>query len=148
VYWSTASYVQSRADHAIELERMLLRTAYAEGGRGALTAAIEQRIADKRFEGAFYLLADAQFSPLAGNLKLWPATVRADGWQSLSGREWKSEAADAPALRAMNETLPDGSHLLIGATIGDLDEFARNIGTALAWTAVLVLVLAAVMGVA
>ena len=147
VYWSTASYVRSRADHAIELERTLLRAAYADGGRNALSAAIERRIADKRFESAFYLLADAQFSALAGNLKLWPAAARLDGWQSLSGREWRADAVDAPALRALVETLPDGSHLLIGTTIGDLDEFARNIGTALAWSAVLVLVLAAVMSV-
>ena len=147
VYWSAASYVRSRADHAIELERTLLRGAYADGGRGALSAAIAQRIAGKGFEGAFYLLADAQFATLAGNLKLWPAAARLDGWQSLSGREWRADAVDAPALRALVETLPDGSRLLIGTTIGDLDEFARNIGTALAWSAVLVLVLAAVMSV-
>jgi signal transduction histidine kinase len=145
VYGSTASYVHSRSDHAIEIERTQLRQAYADGGRNGLVAAIEQRIADKRFEGAFYLLADPNLAFLAGNLSVWPAALgQASGWKSLSGREWMPDAADKPALRAMTETLPDGSHLLVGTTIGDLDEFTRNIRTALVWSGLLLLVIAGV----
>ena len=148
VYWSTAAYVRGRADHAIEIERSLLRQAYTDGGRSALVAAIAQRIADKRFEGAFYLLADAQLSPLAGNLPIWPlASGEADGWKILGGRQWKPEAPDGPMLRAMVETLADGSHLLVGTTIGDLDEFARNIRIALVWSGLLLLVIAGVASV-
>jgi signal transduction histidine kinase len=148
VYWSTASYVRSRADHAIEVERTMLRQAFAEGGRGALTVAIERRIADKRFEGAWYLLTDPQFSPRAGNLAAWPAALRdTTGWRNLGGREWKPDASDAPVLRAFAETLADGSHLLIGTTIGDLDEFTRNIATALVCGGLLLLVIAGVASV-
>jgi len=148
VYWSTASYVRSRSDHAIEIERTLLRQAYADGGRRALVGAIKQRIADERFEGAFYLLADPNFALLAGNLKIWPAALgQADGWKSLSGAEWMPDAAEKPMLRAMVETLSDGSHLLVGATIGDLDEFARNIRTALIGSGLLLLVIAGVASV-
>jgi signal transduction histidine kinase len=145
VYWSTASYVRSRADHAIDIERALLRQAFADGGRYGLIGAIRQRIADKRFEDAFYLVADPGFALLAGNLKVWPTALGgADGWKSLSGPEWKPGAAEAPMLRAMVETLPDGSHLLVGTTIGDLDEFARKIRVALVWSGLLLLVIAGV----
>jgi signal transduction histidine kinase len=57
------------------------------------------------------------------------------------------DAAERPMLRAMVETLSDGSHLLVGTTIGDLDEFARNIRIALVWSGLLLLVLAGVASV-
>ena len=63
VYWSTASYVRSRADHAIAAELALLEAAYDGAGRTGLTAAIAQRIAGKQLEGGVYLLADASFAP-------------------------------------------------------------------------------------
>ena len=69
VYWSTASYVRSRSDRAIAAELALLRRAYDGAGRDGLIAAIEQRIADLRLDGGVYLLADASFAPLAGNLR-------------------------------------------------------------------------------
>jgi signal transduction histidine kinase len=50
-------------------------------------------------------------------------------------------------LRAFAETLADGSHLLIGTTIGDLDEFTRNIATALVCGGLLLLVIAGVASV-
>src|SRR5713101_1188519 len=65
VYWSTASYVRSRSDHAITTELAILQKAYASAGRGGLIATIAQRIADERFEGGVYLLADPSFARLA-----------------------------------------------------------------------------------
>lgn len=148
VYWSTATYVRGRADHALEVERTILRQAFAQGGRGALAVAIERRISDKRFEGAHYLLTDPQFVPRAGNIAAWPESLRAvTGWHNLSGWEWRPDAADAPALRAFTETLADGSHLLVGTTIGDLDVFTRRIATALICGGLLLLVIAGVASI-
>ena len=148
VYWSTASYVRSRADHAIAAELALLEAAYDGAGRTGLTAAIAQRIAGKQLEGGVYLLADASFAPLAGNLQAWPASLQGtSGWGSFSAREWKPDAAQRPLLRATFETLPDGTHLLVGTDIQDLDEFAQNIHTALALAILLMFVLAAVASV-
>ena len=72
IYWSTTSYVVSRSDHAIAAEQSLLQTAYDQGGRGALEAAIKTRIAEKAFNGGLYLLADQNFKPVAGDLESWP----------------------------------------------------------------------------
>jgi hypothetical protein len=113
VYWSTASYVRGRSDHAIAAEHVILRQAYDRAGRDGLIATIRQRIADERFEGGFYLLADASLAPIAGNLKAWPSVLKgSDGWGDFNAPEWKPEAADRPLLRAAFETLPDGYHLL------------------------------------
>jgi len=143
VYRATASYVLSRSDDVIAAEHAQLRKAYDAEGRSGLIAAIERGVAEGRFEGAFYLLADPSFQPAAGNLKVWPAVLRGDaGWESFSTPAWKPDAADRPLLRARFETLPDGYHLLVGRDISDLDAFAREINTALALVVSLIFVLA------
>ena len=148
VYWSTASYVRSRSDHAITAELAILQAAHAGAGRDGLIAAIAQRIAGDHFEGGVYLLADPSFARLAGNLEVWPPTLQgSSGWGSFSAREWKPDAAHRPLLRAAFETLPDGTHLLVGQDIQGLDEFAEKIRTALALAVALVFVLAGVASV-
>ena len=148
VYWSTASYVRGRSDHAIAAEHVILRQAYDRAGRDGLIATIRQRIADERFEGGFYLLADASLAPIAGNLKAWPSVLKgSDGWGDFNAPEWKPDAADRRLLRAAFETLPDGYHLLVGKDIDDLDEFAGKIEIALALSALFTFVLGAVTSV-
>ncbi len=143
VYWSTSSYVLSRLDHAIAADRAVLHKAYEAAGRSGLIAAIERSIADDRLDGGLYLLADPSFTPVAGNLKVWPSELRGiEGWDNFSTRAWKPDAEDRPLLRAAFETLPDGYHLLVGKDIGDLDEFAKKIITALALVISLIFVLA------
>jgi signal transduction histidine kinase len=148
VYWSTASYVRNRSDHAIAAEHVVLQKAYDSGGRSGLISTIEQRLAEGRFEGGLYLLADPLFTPVVGNLKVWPSALkRSNGWDNFITPEWKPDAADRPLLRATFETLPDGYHLLVGKDIDDLDEFATKIKAALLWGIALIFVLAGVASV-
>ena len=144
VYWVTTDYVRSRYDRAISADRALLVQANGKAGRDALVDLINRRIADGGFEGGIYLLADPSGTVLAGSLKSWPAALRTvQGWADF-------EAPEAPRhalLRATYETLPDGSHLLVGRSLDDLDRFVRIIKTALAGGATLTLVLAAFAGV-
>jgi len=143
VYWSTSSYVLSRSDQVIATEHAVLRKAYEAAGRSGLVAAIDQSIADDRFEGGLYLLTDPSLTPVAGNLKVWPSELKDfDGWRTFSARAWKPDAADRPVLRASFKTLPDGYHLLVGKDISDLYEFASKINTALALVLALLFVLA------
>jgi signal transduction histidine kinase len=132
VYWSTASYLRSRSDRAITAERAVLHHAYDDAGRKGLIIAITLRIAEERLEGGLYLLTDASLAPVAGNLAAWPTALKgAEGWGNFDAPEWKPQDTDRPLLRAAFETLPDGSHLLVGKDIDDLDEFAEQIMTAL-----------------
>jgi signal transduction histidine kinase len=143
VYWSTSSYVLSRSDEAIAAEYAELYRAYATGGRSGLIAAMEKRIAEDRFEGGIFLLADPSFAPVVGNLEAWPSALQGvQGWDNFSERAWKPEAVDRPVLRARFQTLPDGYHLLVGKDIGDLHGFAKRINTALALVLSLIFVLA------
>lgn len=148
VYWSTAGYLRSRSDHLISADRALLLETYDRAGRDGLAAAVEQRVAVPRLEDGVYLLAGPAFAVIAGNLRSWPAALRgAAGWGNFRAPEWKPEAAERPLLRATYNTLPDGSHLLVGRDIDDLDEFVETINTALAWGVALMFVLAGVAGV-
>jgi signal transduction histidine kinase len=145
VYWATASYLRSRSDRAVTAERVILQKAYDGAGRGGLITAIEQRIADRRFDGGVYLLAEPSFVPVAGNLETWPAELNgASGWGDFSARVGKPDAAAPPLLRATYDTLPDGYHLLVGKDVDDLDAFAGRIKWALIWSILLIFVLAGV----
>jgi signal transduction histidine kinase len=148
VYWSTISYVRSRADIAIAAELAVLREAYASNGRSGLIATIGQRVANQRLEGSVYLLADASFARLAGNLEAWPTDMKGSGeWATFSAPKWKPDVAEQPRLRAAVETLPEGSHLLVGKDIENVDEFVRRINTALGLGILLIFVLAGVASV-
>jgi signal transduction histidine kinase len=109
---------------------------------------IEQRIADKRFAGNVYLLADPALAALAGNLTAWPATVtEARGWTEFRAPAPLRGAADRPLLRAMVETFPGGERLLVGTDIGDLDSFTEQMKLAVISGIVLIFVLAAVASI-
>jgi signal transduction histidine kinase len=143
VYGSAASYARSRSDHDIAAERRMLREAFDREGRDRLIATIAQRIAYEGDRGRVYLLADPSFIPVTGNLVAWPAALKgADQWISFSPVEWRPNGAKRPLLRAISETLPDGSHLLVGRAVEDLDAFVGNLRTAIGLSVVLVIVLA------
>lgn len=148
VYWSVSSYVRSQSDRAIAAEQVTLKRAYNDQGRNGLIAAIKQRIAEADFEDGVYLLTDASFVPVAGNLKAWPSGVNStDGRGDLTAREWKTNGPSSSLVRAQIETLPDGYHLLVGRNIADLDRFAKEINTALALGILFIFVLAGVASI-
>jgi signal transduction histidine kinase len=145
VYWSTASFVRSRADRAIAAEQVILLQAYERAGRSGLIAAIDEHIAQNRLAGGRYLLVEPAGAPVAGNLPAWPSALTgANGWGDFAPP--RPHAAVAPA-RAMFTTLPDGSRLLVGQDITDLDAFAHQIETAILLGIAFVFVLAGVASV-
>ncbi len=148
VYWSTATYMLSRSDAAITADYEALKSVYGRAGRSALATTIEQRIAVGRAGGRVYLLADASFAPLAGNLRRWPAELtQASGWESFTAADWKADAAERPTLRARQATLEHGEHLLVGADISDLAAFAHRMNLALAFGAMVFVGLAGFAGI-
>ena len=148
VYWATTGYLRDRADLAISAEQTLLIQTYGKAGRDGLVSLIDRRIAEQGPTSGIYALSDSSFAVLAGNLKAWPVALHGDsGRADLVAPVWKSEVAERPRARAAYETLPDGSHLLVGREMDDLYEFVGAIKTAVALGAGLMLVLAAVAGV-
>jgi signal transduction histidine kinase len=148
VYSSTASYVLNQSDRAIDADRAVLIAVYERGGRDELIATIGKLAAGQHLEDRIYLLADASFGTVAGNLKRWPAVFSGSaGRGDFAAKESNPEAAEQSLLHARFETLPDGSHLLVGRNVSDFAQFARKIYLALALVVVLIFVLAAVTGI-
>jgi signal transduction histidine kinase len=141
VYWSAVSFVLSRSDSVIEAEWVMLRNAYDSAGHDGLIQAIKEHSASASVDGGVYLLTDETFTPVAGNLKTWPAIDRAAEWS-----EFSSDSSKAPRslFRAKWGALPDGFHLLVGKDVTDLRQFATRIYGALAFAILLIFVLAAV----
>jgi len=148
VYLSTASFVRSQSDREIAAEQALLRRTYDRAGRQALIDRIRRRVARQTIAGMRYLLADPSFATVAGNLQAWPPEFRgANGVGSFRTTNGEQNPADAPPLRAMAETLPDGDHLLVGKEIGDLDRFAAKIRMAMLGAVALIFLLAGVASI-
>ena len=149
VYWSTTTFVLSRSDSVIVAEQAMLRNIYDASGRDGVVRAIDQHKAAARLEGGVYLLANESFVPVIGNLAEWPSALRgANEWGEFKSAALVPKAAASQSLfRAKWETLPDGFHLLVGRDISDLGRFADKIYAALAFTILLIFVLAAVASV-
>ena len=149
VYWSTTTFVLSRSDRVIEAEQAMLRNIYDTGGRDGVVRAIDQHKAAARLEGGVYLLANESFVPVIGNLGEWPSALRgANVWGEFKSATLVPKSGASRSLfRAKWETLPDGYHLLVGRDISDLGRFADKIYIALAFTILLIFVLAAVASV-
>ena len=144
VYWATTDYVHRQCDRAISADRALLIQAYETTGRDGLARLLTQRVAGRELEAGIYMLVDPARNVVAGNLRSWPPALRgARGWADFQ----EPEAAGRVLLRATYETLPDGSRLLVGRSLDDLDRFVRITKTALLYGAILTFVLAAVAGV-
>ena len=142
MYSSTASYLRNQSDRALTAELAVLQKAYDSSGRSGLIAAIAQHIRDQRLEGGVYMLAEPSLDRLAGNLANWPDPANgSSGWASFSARDSR-----AP-VRATFVTLSDGSHFLVGRSVEDIDQLARKINVAFAFSILLIFALAGVASV-
>jgi len=149
VYLATDAYVLSRSDRAIDADRADLAGAYQENGQAGLRAAINRLQAEKARADAVYLLADPSLHRVAGNLPAWPNSLRgAAGRVNFPASDRTLSAFERPEMRASFETLPDGSHLLVGRNVGDLNQFMGSIHLALGLVILLVFIIAAVASVA
>jgi signal transduction histidine kinase len=140
VYWATTNYVRSRYERDIAADRALLVQAHGKAGQNAVIALIKQRIAWQGSETGTYLLVDPSMAFLAGTLTRWPEAMGAEhGWVDFEA----PDAAGHPRILATSETLPDGSHLLVGRNLDELERFVGIIRTALAGGAIVTLMIAA-----
>jgi signal transduction histidine kinase len=146
VYWSTASYVLTRSDRSIEAERANLQEVYAGAGRDGLARAIEKKLAQQGASDDVYLLTDPAFARIAGSIKTWPEGLNSsEGWANIEAGDGYTPLIGR-LLRVRFETLPDGSHLLVGKDVGELGRFTNRIYWALALAVSLILGLAVLAG--
>jgi len=119
--WSvTGGFVEEHLDRLIVSESRVVQAEIRGGRRDQLIGEINHMYQNQPVTDRVILLADERYQPLAGNLSAWPERVGTQtGWNRLA---LMREVGPSEA-RALQEVLPDGSHLLFGY---DLEDYAAG----------------------
>jgi len=133
-YWSTAGYIARQSDATIRAEIKGLAERYETDGLTGLTALVADRLErQKPGDSSIYLLADARFKPLIGNVTRWPpANSDPDGWVDFElgdDRSGKLHRARAQVFRLRGGRY----HLLVGRDMFELQATQELILQTLVW---------------
>jgi signal transduction histidine kinase len=138
IYWATSAYVARQADEVITTDLASIADRLRAGGTDTLARAIDERVRQDWQADRIYLLADAAYRRLAGNLERWPqAQVGTDGWLEFTLMRPGGDPAEPDRIRARRVDLPGGQHLLVGRDTHRRTEFNEMIGRVMAWSSVM-----------
>lgn len=150
IYWSTAVYMTRQTDATIEAEIKGLAEQYRRSGLTGLTTLVAERSAHSPRGASVYLLADADYRPVVGNIEAWPGVEPdREGWIDFRLREAVDADADRDeehAARAKVFRLQGGLRLLVGRDVRDLTAIRTLIREALGWGLAFTVALALVGG--
>jgi signal transduction histidine kinase len=133
-YLLTESLITDEVDLIIDTELKSLQEKYARSGLPGVTDEINLRIDSWGRIGAVYMIADANFERIAGNVTHWPF----DGMPSEARPEFEIATIE-PGRRAVHpvraavHTLPGGDLLLVGTDISQGRRFAEKFRIATLW---------------
>ncbi len=141
IYFSTADFIERQTEATIDAEITGLAEQYRQRGIVGLVEIIQARTKAQHENSTLYLLTDAGFTPLAGNLTAWPnGEPMRPGWITFPvERHTRTESTTSTALAAYFR-LGD-FRLLVGRDLHDASRFRARITRTLAWAALLTLAL-------
>ncbi|HEX4388089.1 MAG TPA: HAMP domain-containing sensor histidine kinase [Steroidobacteraceae bacterium] len=133
-YLLTESLITDEVDLIIDTELRSLEEKFARSGVPGVTDEINLRIDSWGRIGAVYMLADANYERIAGNVTDWP-------FEGMPGERWPEFeiATIEPGRRAVHpvraavRTLPGGDLLLVGTDISQGRRFADKFRLATLW---------------
>lgn len=117
-------------DLTVEVRRLV--TLHDRAGLAALAATLEQRAAEPSSRLAYHVLLDPAGQALTANLPSWPR-VAGDEWIRVEADVAKEGDEDEHEALVNDRRLADGSRLLIGRDIDDLDEIQEAVTDTLIW---------------
>lgn len=149
IYVATAGEVTRRADAEITAEMASLETAYRLGGANGLNQTIIERAAGER--PFLYLLMNKEGERISGSIAESPVDQfdgQKEAWATFQVTETDPDGAEIkrPA-RGMQERLPGGEILFVGADVGEAEGYVRRIVRALWGAGALVILLGLFGGV-
>jgi signal transduction histidine kinase len=117
-YFGTVGVFERETDAKIQSISARLKEAYDEGGMASLRAGITQQLNDNTdTDTELFLLQFADGRKQQGNLSRLPAAIR-DG---VLGHGWLSRDRETIRARYIIQHLPDGSLLLVGRDLREID---------------------------
>lgn len=101
-------------------------------GRAALAALLEHRAAEPSPRLGYHVLLDPSGRPVSANLPSWPKVPGAE-WIHIEADVAREGDEDEHEALVNDRVLADGSRLLIGRDIDDLDEIEETVTDTLVW---------------
>jgi signal transduction histidine kinase len=133
-YLLTESLIADEVDLIIDTELQSLEEKYARSGVPGVTDEINLRIDSWGRIGAVYMLADANFERIAGNVTHWPFDgMPAERWPEFEIATIEPGRRAVHPVRAAVRTLPDGELLMVGTDISQGRRFAEKFRVATLW---------------
>lgn len=142
IYIATAGEAARNADAEITREARSLETVYRHGGFTALNEAVIERASSTR--PFLYLVMSRTGAPVSGSVGASPIPDPPDDHVWASFRLTETDADGMPVkrpARGLEERLPGGELLFVGADVGEAQSYVVKILNALWGAAALVLVL-------
>ena len=134
IYWSTAGYMARQTDATIEAEITGLAERYRLTSLDGLVRSIRERLKRNPFGSTVYLLTDAAYRPIVGNLDRWPNIVPDEnGWLSFQLEQASVGDEAVHKARARTFVLRGDFHLLVGRDMHELTETRALIVRTLGW---------------
>ena len=126
-YLLTESLITDEVDLIIDTELKSLEDKFARSGIPGVTDEINLRIDSWGRIGAVYLLADANFERISGNVAHWPFDgMPSDAWPEFDIATIEPGRRAVHPVRAAVRTLPDGNLLMVGTDISQGRRFAEK----------------------
>ena len=133
IYLSTAGYMEQQIEATIEAEIRGLAERYRLSSVKGLVQSIDERIERQPFSSTIYLLTNARFAHVAGNLNGWPQSEPdAEGWVDFTLEQIGQEGT-AHMARARTFFLAGDFHLLVGRDMYELRATQALIARTLTW---------------
>ena len=148
VYWKSVGVITDQIDETIRTEIASLAEHYQKRGLSELAQVVAERSAGRLGQRGIYLLANADYQPVAGNLDAWPAVAKSEpGWVDFYVGMPSDQSGRPQVARARTFVLAGGFRLLVGRDMTERTEFRRLMVEALFWALGLSTGLALVGGV-
>ena len=126
-YLLTESLITDEVDLIIDSELKSLEEKFARSGVPGVTDEINLRIESWGRLGAVYMIADANFERIAGNVTHWPFdAMPAERWPEFEIATIEPGRRAVHPVRAAVRTLPGGDLLLVGTDISQGRRFAEK----------------------
>jgi len=127
VYLLTESLITDEVDLIIDTELKSLEDKFARSGVPGVTDEINLRIDSWGRIGAVYMLTDANFERISGNVAHWPFDgMPTEAWPEFDIATIEPGRRAVHPVRAAVRTLPDGNLLLVGTDISQGRRFAEK----------------------
>jgi len=144
-YWLSVAIPLNAAKNQVRVEAARLAHFYEKNGREALIQQLTARARRPAARKAFHALITPDGKVLSANILGWPKAP-ARGWVRLEADlYWEGGEDDHEAL-VLDYALPDGTRLMVGRDIDDIDDREETLKSGAAWILGVTILLGAIGG--